>query len=62
MKHPDSNKTIRVRDRHLSRGYVDLESERLIIRPFAMDDLQDVHRILDVELAEVNGPRRNQSD
>ena len=33
---------------------MDLETERLIIRPSAMDDLQDVHRILDVELAEVS--------
>lgn len=31
-----------------------LETERLIIRPLAMDDLEDIHRILDVELAEVN--------
>jgi len=31
-----------------------LETQRLIIRPLAMDDLQDIHRILDVELAEVN--------
>ena len=27
-----------------------LETERLIIRPFRMEDLQDLHRILDVEL------------
>ena len=33
---------------------MDLETERLIVQPFAMDDLQDIHRILDVELAEVN--------
>ncbi|HET7087649.1 MAG TPA: GNAT family N-acetyltransferase [Anaerolineae bacterium] len=31
-----------------------LETERLIIRPFAMDDLDAIHRILDVELAEVD--------
>ena len=31
-----------------------LETDRLFIRPLAMDDLQDVHRILDVELADVN--------
>ncbi len=29
-----------------------LETERLIIRPFALDDLDAVHRILDVELGE----------
>ena len=33
---------------------MDLETERLIVQPFVMDDLQDIHRILDVELAEVN--------
>ena len=27
-----------------------LETERLQIRPFVMDDLQDVHHLLDVEL------------
>ncbi|HKZ84731.1 MAG TPA: GNAT family protein [Anaerolineae bacterium] len=31
-----------------------LETERLIIRPFAMDDLEAIHRILDVELAEAD--------
>ena len=31
-----------------------LETERLIIRPFAMDDLDAIHRILDLELAEVD--------
>ena len=31
-----------------------LESERLIIRPFAAGDRDDVHRILDVELAEAD--------
>ena len=31
-----------------------LETQRLIIRPFFMDDLDDIHRILDIELAEVN--------
>ncbi len=31
-----------------------LESTRLLIRPFIMDDLQDVHRLLDVELAEAH--------
>ena len=31
-----------------------LETQRLIIRPFRMDDLDDIHRILDIELAEVN--------
>jgi RimJ/RimL family protein N-acetyltransferase len=30
------------------------ETDRLLIRPLAMDDLQDIHRILDIELAEVN--------
>jgi [ribosomal protein S5]-alanine N-acetyltransferase len=29
-----------------------LQTQRLIIRPFVMDDLADVHRILDVELGE----------
>ena len=28
-----------------------LETERLIIRPFVMEDLTDVHRLMDVELA-----------
>ena len=28
-----------------------LETERLLIRPFTMDDLSDIYRILDVELA-----------
>src|SRR3989442_16035720 len=28
-----------------------LETERLLIRPLAMDDLHNIHRILDVELA-----------
>ena len=31
-----------------------LETERLIIRPFAMGDLEAIHRILDVELAEAD--------
>ena len=31
-----------------------LETERLIIRPLVVGNLQDIHRILDVELAEVN--------
>jgi len=31
-----------------------LETERLIIRPLAMDDLDVIHRILDAELAEVD--------
>lgn len=31
-----------------------LETHRLIIRPFRMDDLPNIHRILDVELAEAN--------
>ena len=31
-----------------------LETERLLIRPLALDDLPDIHRILDIELAEVN--------
>ena len=31
-----------------------LETDRLIIRPLVMADLPDIHRILDVELAEVN--------
>jgi RimJ/RimL family protein N-acetyltransferase len=29
-----------------------LETERLIVRPFTMDDLQDIYRILDVELGD----------
>src|SRR5215831_15930721 len=29
-----------------------LETRRLVIRPFTMDDLQPMHRILDVELRE----------
>ena len=29
-----------------------LETPRLVIRPFSMDDLQPIHRILDVELRE----------
>jgi RimJ/RimL family protein N-acetyltransferase len=32
-----------------------LETERLIIRPFTMDDLEDVHRLLDLDL-EWGGP------
>src|SRR5574340_946905 len=32
-----------------------LLTERLIVRPLCMDNLQDIHRILDAELAEVNG-------
>lgn len=31
-----------------------LETERLIIRPFTMDDLEDVHQMLDVDLADVD--------
>lgn len=31
-----------------------LETERLIVRPFAMDDLDDIHRILDIELADAD--------
>ena len=31
-----------------------LETERLIVRPFTRDDLQDIHRILDVELADAD--------
>ena len=31
-----------------------LETERLIVRPFTMDDLEDVHQMLDVELADVD--------
>jgi RimJ/RimL family protein N-acetyltransferase len=30
-----------------------LETPRLLIRPFVMEDLQDVHQLLDVDLAEV---------
>jgi [ribosomal protein S5]-alanine N-acetyltransferase len=33
---------------------MDLETERLIVQPFVMDDLQDIHHILDVELAKMN--------
>ena len=41
----------------MERSYlqsVALQTERLLMRPLAMDDLQDIHHILDVELAEVN--------
>jgi ribosomal-protein-alanine N-acetyltransferase len=31
-----------------------LETTRLLIRPFVMEDLQDVHQLLDVDLAEVH--------
>ena len=31
-----------------------LETDRLIVRPFAMDDLDDAYRILDVELGEAD--------
>lgn len=31
-----------------------LETERLIIRPFTMDDLEDVHQMLDVDLVDVD--------
>lgn len=31
-----------------------LETERLLIRPFVMGDLEDIHRILDIELAEAD--------
>ncbi len=31
-----------------------LETARLIVRPFSGDDLQAIHQILDVELAERN--------
>lgn len=31
-----------------------LETERLRIRPFLMEDLTDIHRLLDIELAEAN--------
>jgi len=31
-----------------------LETERLIVRPFTLDDLNDVHRILDIELADAD--------
>lgn len=31
-----------------------LETERLLIRPFTLADLEDAHRLLDVELAEAN--------
>ena len=30
-----------------------LETRRLVIRPFSMDDLHPIHRLLDVELQEV---------
>jgi RimJ/RimL family protein N-acetyltransferase len=30
-----------------------LETERLLIRPFVMEDLHDVHRLFDIELGEV---------
>jgi RimJ/RimL family protein N-acetyltransferase len=30
-----------------------LETERLLIRPFTLDDLDDIHRILDIELEPV---------
>ena len=35
-------------------GMPTLETERLIIRPLAMDDLEAIHRILDAELAEAD--------
>ena len=31
-----------------------LETARLVIRPFTIDDLDDIHRILDVELREAD--------
>ncbi len=31
-----------------------LQTERMLIRPFVMEDLQDVHRLLDIELAEAD--------
>jgi len=31
-----------------------LETDRLLIRPFEMEDLQDVHQLLDVDLAEAH--------
>lgn len=31
-----------------------LETERLVIRPFTLDDLDAIHRILDVELADAD--------
>jgi [ribosomal protein S5]-alanine N-acetyltransferase len=31
-----------------------LETERLVIRPFRLDDLDDIYRILDIELADVD--------
>jgi RimJ/RimL family protein N-acetyltransferase len=31
-----------------------LETQRLIVRPFTADDLDDIHRILDTELAEMD--------
>ncbi len=33
-----------------------LETGRLIIRPFVLEDLSDVHRLLDIELHEGNAP------
>jgi RimJ/RimL family protein N-acetyltransferase len=38
-----------------------LETQRLIIRPFRMDDLDDIHRILDVELAEASWGSRDET-
>jgi RimJ/RimL family protein N-acetyltransferase len=32
----------------------DLETSRLIIRPFQLDDLEDIHRILDIELSDAD--------
>jgi ribosomal-protein-alanine N-acetyltransferase len=32
-----------------------LETQRLVIRPFAMEDLDAIHRILDIELGSVSG-------
>ncbi len=31
-----------------------LETERLVVRPFELDDLDDVHRILDIELGDAD--------
>ena len=31
-------------------GFPNLETERLIIRPFTLDDLEAIHRIPDLEL------------
>jgi [ribosomal protein S5]-alanine N-acetyltransferase len=31
-----------------------LSTNRLIIRPFAMEDLEDIHQLLDVELKEAD--------